>query len=133
MADTAALDLEYKIAQPNTSYLIGSSSIDQAGTYYNIHFDALQLPANKRIKRLLDLSLLAEDAHFRAAAALRASGRRQLPASSDGSCPLLRDGQCSIYDSRPFGCRTHFCQEAGHTLVESHRTPDGHRFVIRKA
>ncbi len=48
-----------------------------------------------------------------AAAALRASGRRQLPASSDGSCPLLRDGQCSIYDSRPFGCRTHFCQEAG--------------------
>ena len=27
----------------------------------------------------------------------------------------------------------HFCQEAGHTLVESHRTPDGHRFVIRKA
>lgn len=57
MADTAALDLEYKIAQPNTSYLIGSSSIDQAGTYYNIHFDALQLPANKRIKRLFDLSL----------------------------------------------------------------------------
>jgi hypothetical protein len=57
MADTAALDLEYKIAQPNTSYLIGSSSIDQAGTYYNIHFDALQLPVNKRIKRLFDLSL----------------------------------------------------------------------------
>jgi O-antigen biosynthesis protein len=57
MADTANLDLEYKIAQPNTSYLIGSSSIDQAGTYYNIHFDALQLPANKRIKRLFDLVL----------------------------------------------------------------------------
>ena len=57
MADTAALDLEYKIAQPNTSYLIGSSSIDQAGTYYNIHFDALQLPVNKRIKRLFDMSL----------------------------------------------------------------------------
>jgi hypothetical protein len=57
MADTAALDLEYKIAQPNTSYLIGSSSIDQAGTYYNIHFDALQLPVNKRIKRLFDLSM----------------------------------------------------------------------------
>lgn len=56
MADTATLDLEYKIAQPNTSYLIGSSSIDQAGTYYNIHFDALQLPVNKRIKRLFDLS-----------------------------------------------------------------------------
>jgi hypothetical protein len=57
MADTAGLALEYKIAQPDTSYLIGSSSIDQAGAYYNIHFDALQLPANKRIKRLFDLVL----------------------------------------------------------------------------
>jgi GT2 family glycosyltransferase len=57
MADTATLDLEYKIAQPDTSYLIGSSSIDQAGAYYNMHFDALQLPANKRIKRLFDLIL----------------------------------------------------------------------------
>jgi hypothetical protein len=37
--------------------LIGSSSIDQAGAYYNMHFDALQLPANKRIKRLFDLIL----------------------------------------------------------------------------
>jgi len=22
-------------------------------------------------------------------------------------------GKCLIYDSRPFGCRTHFCQAAG--------------------
>jgi GT2 family glycosyltransferase len=57
MADTANLDLEYKIAQPNTSYLIGSTTIDQAGSYYNIHFDALQLAANKRIKRLFDIGL----------------------------------------------------------------------------
>jgi hypothetical protein len=57
MADTSAQDLEYKIAQPNTSYLIGSSSIDQAGAYYNLHFDALQLPANKRLKRIFDLML----------------------------------------------------------------------------
>jgi GT2 family glycosyltransferase len=55
MADTANLSLEYKIAQPDTSYLIGSSSIDQAGAYYNLHFDALQLPANKRLKRLFDV------------------------------------------------------------------------------
>ncbi|MFM7644932.1 MAG: glycosyltransferase family 2 protein [Sphingomonadales bacterium] len=54
MADTSNQDLEYKIAQPNTSYLIGSSSIDQAGAYYNLHFDALQLPANKRLKRIFD-------------------------------------------------------------------------------
>ncbi len=57
MADTSAQDLEYKIAQPNTSYLIGSSTIDQAGTYYDLHFDALQLPANKRLKRIFDVLL----------------------------------------------------------------------------
>jgi hypothetical protein len=55
MADTSDQDLEYKIAQPNTSYLIGSSSIDQAGAYYDLHFDALQLPANKRLKRIFDV------------------------------------------------------------------------------
>ena len=27
----------------------------------------------------------------------------------------------------------HFCNENGHALVESTRTSDGHRFVIRKA
>ena len=57
MADTSDQDLEYKIAQPNTSYLIGSSSIDQAGAYYDLHFDALQLPANKRLKRIFDVIL----------------------------------------------------------------------------
>lgn len=48
------------------------------------------------------------------AAALRASGRKQLPARSDGVCPLLaEDGRCTIYEGRPFGCRTHFCAAAG--------------------
>lgn len=48
-----------------------------------------------------------------AAAALRASGRRNLPESESGACPLLKAGRCLIYDSRPFGCRTHFCKAAG--------------------
>ncbi len=49
-----------------------------------------------------------------AANALRASGRTRLPARSDGGCPLLDSlGKCSIYESRPFGCRTHFCAAAG--------------------
>jgi Fe-S-cluster containining protein len=31
----------------------------------------------------------------------------------DGSCPLLApEGRCRIYASRPFGCRTFFCQTA---------------------
>jgi Fe-S-cluster containining protein len=50
-----------------------------------------------------------------AAKALRATGRRALPENPSGACPLLdpQTGDCLIYDSRPFGCRTHFCAAAG--------------------
>lgn len=50
-----------------------------------------------------------------AAKVLRATGRRQLPKSPAGACPLLDEttGNCLIYEARPFGCRTHFCAAAG--------------------
>ncbi|MEN3368172.1 MAG: hypothetical protein V7609_315 [Verrucomicrobiota bacterium] len=50
-----------------------------------------------------------------AATALRATGRTQLPTNTTGACPLLEatTGNCLIYESRPFGCRTHFCAAAG--------------------
>jgi len=50
-----------------------------------------------------------------AAQTLRATGRKQLPANFNGVCPLLEiaTGNCLVYDSRPFGCRTHFCAAAG--------------------
>jgi len=50
-----------------------------------------------------------------AAKAVRAAGRKQLPESPDGACPLLQrtTGRCGIYEGRPFGCRTHFCAPAG--------------------
>jgi Fe-S-cluster containining protein len=50
-----------------------------------------------------------------AARAFRATGRTQLPANPTGACPLLEatTGNCLIYESRPFGCRTHFCAAAG--------------------
>lgn len=49
-----------------------------------------------------------------AARAWRASGRKSLPASTpDGACPFLKNHRCQIYDARPFGCRTHFCEAAG--------------------
>ncbi len=50
-----------------------------------------------------------------AAKALRATGRRTLPVNPTGACPLLdaQTGDCLIYNSRPFGCRTHFCAAAG--------------------
>ena len=75
-------------------------------------------------------TLRAECCHFRrtgltphltkgeallAARALRAAGRRRLPERDDGACPLLhpRTARCLIYQDRPFGCRTHFCDAAG--------------------
>lgn len=49
-----------------------------------------------------------------AAKGARASGRPTLKPHPDGACPLLgANGRCTIYDHRPFGCRTHFCAEAG--------------------
>jgi Fe-S-cluster containining protein len=50
-----------------------------------------------------------------AAKALRATGRTQLPENAAGACPMLdsASGNCLIYESRPFGCRTHFCSAAG--------------------
>jgi Fe-S-cluster containining protein len=50
-----------------------------------------------------------------AARGVRAAGRKALPEREDGACPLLhpRTGKCMIYESRPFGCRTHFCDAAG--------------------
>jgi Fe-S-cluster containining protein len=50
-----------------------------------------------------------------AAKALRSTGRRALPVNPSGGCPLLdaQTGDCLIYNSRPFGCRTHFCAAAG--------------------
>ncbi len=50
-----------------------------------------------------------------AAKGVRAAGRKELPSSDDGACPLLKreTGRCTIYADRPFGCRTHFCAAAG--------------------
>lgn len=56
-----------------------------------------------------------------AAQGVRASGRKALKPHPDGACPLLgRDGRCTIYKNRPFGCRTHFCAEAGGMYPRKH-------------
>ncbi len=74
-----------------------------------------------------------------AARAVRRTGRKDLPKRTDGACKLLhpRTSRCLIYEGRPFGCRTHFCQEAGgpyerkkvidliHRLEEIDRKLDG--------
>lgn len=52
---------------------------------------------------------------------VRAAGRTRIKAREDGSCPLLGvDGRCTVYAHRPFGCRTHFCAEAGGMYPRRH-------------
>ncbi|TAE76894.1 MAG: YkgJ family cysteine cluster protein [Verrucomicrobia bacterium] len=48
-----------------------------------------------------------------AALAWRAAGRTTVPETEDGACPFLKGSRCQIYEGRPFGCRTHFCEAAG--------------------
>lgn len=56
-----------------------------------------------------------------AAQGVRASGRKAIKPHPDGACPLLgKDGRCTIYAHRPFGCRTHFCQAAGGMYPRKH-------------
>lgn len=56
-----------------------------------------------------------------AAQGVRASGRKDLKPRPDGACPLLgKEGRCTIYLHRPFGCRTHFCHEAGGMYPRKH-------------
>ena len=57
-----------------------------------------------------------------AANALRATGRTTLSAHTAGSCPLLdpKTSRCLIYESRPLGCRTHFCAAAGGPYPRTH-------------
>jgi len=56
---------------------------------------------------------LEEVRHAMRAAGIAAGQRRRLPVADQGACPLLsEDGRCRIYSSRPFGCRTFFCDGA---------------------
>ncbi len=54
-----------------------------------------------------------------AAWAWRATGRKQLPETVNGECPMLdsQSGRCFIYSDRPFACRTHYCAAAGGPLA----------------
>lgn len=61
-----------------------------------------------------EVPLLTRGEALLAARGVRASGRKALKPHPQGACPLLgAEGRCQIYEHRPFGCRTHFCREAG--------------------
>lgn len=46
--------LDFKIAQPETSFLIGSNSIDSQGDLYVLDINKVNKPANRRNKRVID-------------------------------------------------------------------------------
>ena len=56
MLQTSRMDVEYKIAPPESLYIIGSNSINEQGTLYFVDLHSIQQPANKRNKRILDIA-----------------------------------------------------------------------------
>lgn len=69
-----------------------------------------------RSGRKLDLGAGRGGDPSRSGATSRSRGRRVLPVAEEVDerrCPLLgADDRCTIYASRPFGCRTFFCDRA---------------------
>jgi Fe-S-cluster containining protein len=54
----------------------------------------------------------------------KASRDKRLPLANERPCPLLSsDGRCTVYASRPLGCRTFYCEraDAGHGHAVAHR------------
>ena len=54
MSRTAINKVEFKIAQPNSMYLIGSNSVDTAGDLYIMEIDNISTKSSKRNKRTFD-------------------------------------------------------------------------------
>ncbi len=55
MLKLSHIDIEYKIAPPESLSIIGSNSINTAGDLYLINLNTINKPANKREKRLFDI------------------------------------------------------------------------------
>lgn len=56
MSALSPLAVEIKIAPSASQFVIGSNSIHSRGSWYALPFNAISTPANRRAKRLLDLS-----------------------------------------------------------------------------
>jgi GT2 family glycosyltransferase len=55
MLKLSHIDIEYKIAPPESLSIIGSSSINTAGDLYLINLNTINKPENKRNKRIIDI------------------------------------------------------------------------------
>src|SRR3954471_5033942 len=99
--------------------------VDRAlGEVRQVYVDLAHRPIERNCTRLTECChfkltgrtpFLTKGEAVAAAIAIRATGRKLLPESAEGACPLLQreTGKCLIYEARPFGCRTHFCRAAG--------------------
>ena len=57
MASVEKARIDFKIAQPETLFLIGSNSIDTSGDLYMMNVDSINNVTNKRNKRLFDIAV----------------------------------------------------------------------------
>ena len=57
MLRLSGMDLEYKIAPPESFSIIGSNSIHTAGDLYVVNVNAISKSFNQRLKRIIDLKL----------------------------------------------------------------------------
>jgi len=57
MIALSAININYKIAGPESIAIIGSNSIDTAGDLYEIHLNSIAADINRRNKRLIDVIL----------------------------------------------------------------------------
>ena len=55
MSTTTGLNVEFKIAPPESMFIIGSSSVENPGEMYIIDINSISKKTNKRNKRLIDL------------------------------------------------------------------------------
>src|SRR5690554_4686107 len=57
MASVERKKLDFKIAPPESLYIIGSNSVEKGGDLFIMNINAVTKPENKRKKRVLDISL----------------------------------------------------------------------------
>ena len=57
MHNTSKAGIEYKIAPDESVFIIGSNSINDNGSLYFVDLNAINLPTNKRNKRLVDFAV----------------------------------------------------------------------------
>ncbi|SHJ28610.1 Glycosyltransferase, GT2 family [Tangfeifania diversioriginum] len=57
MLELTSLDIDFKIAPPESVSIIGSNSIHTAGDLYVVHINTISKPSNRHKKRLFDITI----------------------------------------------------------------------------